>query len=125
MRSGPTHGTHRIASVAAPDTRQAEHNNVHPIRHQLVSPDGAEILVGPPRGLQVATCAGENRAVIWDPETGAAIHRLAGHRGATCCLSWSSDGRWLATGSTDTSVRLWDAETGRCGRVLGTARAGR
>src|SRR5262249_4172490 len=27
------------------------------------------------------------------------------------CAAWSADGRWIATGSTDRSLVIWDAET--------------
>jgi WD40 repeat protein/serine/threonine protein kinase len=38
---------------------------------------------------------------------------LRGHRGPVWCAAFSPDGRWLATGSDDTTLRFWDAATGR------------
>src|SRR5262249_4696691 len=38
---------------------------------------------------------------------------LAGHKGAVCCAAFSPDGKVLATGSFDGTVRGWDVATGR------------
>ncbi len=46
------------------------------------------------------------------------VRTLRGHTGAIGCIAWSSDGRLLASPSTDGTIRLWDAETGECLSVL-------
>jgi WD40 repeat protein len=38
---------------------------------------------------------------------------LAGHKAAVCCAAFSPDGKLLATGSFDGTVRGWDVATGR------------
>ncbi|MBD9727810.1 PD40 domain-containing protein [Streptomyces sp. ID-01-6.2a] len=44
--------------------------------------------------------------------------RLTGHTGTVSALVYSPDGRTLATGSHDGTVRLWDRATGRTRKVL-------
>jgi len=51
--------------------------------------------------------AGDKIVIIWDPQTGNLLHKLEGHnRYVTCCV-FSSDNRFLATGSNDKAVIIW------------------
>jgi len=43
---------------------------------------------------------------------GRSVMILTGHDSAVCSVSYSSDGRLLASGSMDGTVRLWDTRTG-------------
>jgi small GTP-binding protein len=45
-------------------------------------------------------------------------HTLRGHEGWIGRIAWSPDGRTLASGSRDTTIRLWDTETGKGIRTL-------
>jgi WD40 repeat protein/serine/threonine protein kinase len=49
---------------------------------------------------------------VWDVDPQAALPVLSGHTGTINPLTYSPDGRWLASGSSDRTVRLWDAATG-------------
>ncbi len=54
---------------------------------------------------------GRKRVFIFDPDQPDALPALRGHAGAVTAIGADPSGRRLATGATDTTVRLWDLET--------------
>ena len=52
--------------------------------------------------------------ILWKPLQGAKpVLRMVGHQGPVMCCSFSPDGRHIASGSGDKSVKLWDGITGK------------
>jgi WD40 repeat protein/class 3 adenylate cyclase len=68
-----------------------------------LSPDGERVVAGDLFG---------DVARVYDVATGEEILVLPGHRYGVSAVSWSPDGRWIATASRDPFVRVWNAETG-------------
>jgi len=81
-----------------------------------------------PDGSLLATAAGDAIAKIWDAASGQLLHTLSGHLpagragslhpGGIVDISFSSDGKWLATGGADGTARLWNVASGEQSLVL-------
>ncbi len=65
-------------------------------------------------GRLVATATEGGIPMIWDIETGEAVHQLIGHDTSVqvIAVAFSPDGRTLLSGSEDTTMILWDGQTG-------------
>ncbi|MGZ9223046.1 MAG: nSTAND1 domain-containing NTPase, partial [Anaerolineales bacterium] len=70
-----------------------------------------------PDGKLLAACDSD-QLKLYDPIAGELLMELSGHKGDVISVSFSHDGKYLATGSTDTTVRIWDVSNGDLIRVL-------
>src|SRR5712692_9569101 len=64
-----------------------------------------------PDGSQLAAATSEGRD-IWGTATGQLVQQLTGHTGVVESVAWSADGSMLASASRDTTLRIWDAQSG-------------
>lgn len=66
----------------------------------------------------LATADSYSQIRLWRVADGQQILAWSGHKGWTRALSFSPDGKILASGCDDRTVHLWDVSTGQCRQVL-------
>ncbi|NIP27575.1 MAG: protein kinase [Phycisphaerae bacterium] len=64
-----------------------------------------------PTGDKIAT-GGFGPVKIWDPNTGRQLQSLP-HEGGVDWLSWSPDGRHIASATRDQQIRIWQVDSGQ------------
>ena len=83
------------------------------------SPDGTKLLAASWRGISWSTLS-----QLWDVSSGSKIATLSGHLSDINGITFSHDGRFIATASLDGTARLWSVATGKAIATLGQETAG-
>jgi WD40 repeat protein len=81
------------------------------------SPDGRFIA----SGATIASGSTDNNAarlLLWDAASGKPLRSLEGHTGTVRSVTYSLDGRFIASSSIDKTVKLWDAASGKLLRTF-------
>jgi WD40 repeat protein len=82
--------------------RRRTNNFAKPIRALTLSPDG-----------HMFAATDDYVIHLYDADTMQRQRTLTGHAGLVDALTFTPDGRFLASGAWDKTVRFWDVETGR------------
>jgi WD40 repeat protein len=64
------------------------------------------------RDGKFVACVGSGLG-LWEVETGREILGVTGHIGPVASAAVSNDGRWIVTGGTEGTVRVWNAASGK------------
>ncbi len=76
------------------------------------SPDGKRIASVSSRSDKEPDTA-RSEVKVWDAATGQPISTFTGHAGVVTMLSFSPDGKWIASVSEDRMLMVWDVQTGQ------------
>jgi WD40 repeat protein len=65
-----------------------------------------------PSGDRISITTVDDRAILWDAQTGKEIRVFHAHTGDVFSAEWSPDGRYVLTSSADGTAKVWDTRLG-------------
>ncbi len=78
----------------------------------LAGPPWVTAVAYHPLGKLLAAAEGQpgkpGEVRVWDLTTAKVLYTLRGHRNSITALAYSPDGKWLASASTDQTVKIWE-----------------
>ena len=77
-------------------------------RVRLEVPNAVRYAAFSPDGKRVITASEDNKAHIWDADTGEHLTSLMGHDKAVWSAAFGSDGARALTASDDGTARIWN-----------------
>ncbi|MEL7423457.1 MAG: TIR domain-containing protein [Bacteroidota bacterium] len=103
----------RLASCSLDRSIRIWDTGTWEILHTLPEHDLAYQVVWSPDGLKLASCHEtlDETIRVWDTETWELLNVLKGHDHSIIHVTWSVDGKRLASSSMDKTIRVWDAES--------------
>jgi hypothetical protein len=104
----------RLVDVARSKILYDLEGDLFRFHHVVFSPDGKRLLAGGGDWQPGGVC----QVTIWDVESRKQVGKLIGHEIAVLCITYSPDGKTIATGAVDATIRLWNADTGAEIKVL-------
>ena len=107
------YGAVAVLNLGRPQPQYLDSGEQRAVTALAFSPDGVTLAVGLGSPTQRDTANDEPAEVaLWDVPADSPRATLKGHSGPVFSIAFSPDGRTVATGSYDYSVRLWEAHDG-------------
>ena len=86
---------------------------------RLARAEGCLVVVCDARtGFVESTLTGHSCGYVFFPSFFLLIHVLTYHNYSVGSLAWSPDGKKIASGSFDGTIKIWDSQSGECESTL-------